>query len=68
MNIKESQAHAKGYSEGYHAAERDLYRENAELRKDKRRLDWLLEVRGGDLQSRDDIDQAICHEHGQPSI
>ena len=45
-----------------------LKQENAELRKDKRRLDWMLGAHGGDLQSRDDIDQAICHEHGQPSI
>lgn len=43
MSALKSQAHAQGYSEGYHAAERDLYREIDALRKDKARLDWLLE-------------------------
>ena len=69
MNIKESQAHAKGYSEGYHAAERDLYREIDALRKDKARLDWLIENASAYwVYTREDIDQAICHEHGLPSI
>ena len=38
MNIKEAQAHAKGYSDGYKAAESDMI----ELLKDKHRLDWIL--------------------------
>ena len=38
MIIKEAIAHAKGYEDGYKAAERDM----AELLKDKERLDWIL--------------------------
>ena len=38
MNIIEARGHAKGYSDGYKAAESKM----DELLKDKHRLDWIL--------------------------
>ena len=38
MNPIEARGHAKGYEDGYKAAERDM----ADLLKDKERLDWIL--------------------------
>ena len=56
MNIKEAQAHAEGYSDGYKAAESKMY----ELLKDKERLDWVLSDAGGFwLSYREDIDKEM---------